>query len=134
MGATKCGQARVHGITLIRTRRRSTKPTTPTGEGISDFFRQGVIRLPHGDPEARLIVRALTHELVTWPDGVTDDMVMMVWFAVRHALLSYRDPKKTRPRFARPTYLGHGRSMDDIFGRVLCATRESPVAAATDHT
>jgi hypothetical protein len=116
--------SRVHGITLIPHKTAANKADDTYGvKGISDFFRQGVIRLPHGDGEARLAVRPLVHELVTWPDGVTDDLVMSVWFAIRAAQLSYIDPKRPRPRFNRPSWLGRGRSLDEVYQGVGSAQR-----------
>ncbi len=84
--------------------------------GISDFFRQGAIRLPSGDPAARLAVKPLVHELVTWPDGATDDLVMSVWFAIRAVQMTYVDPSTPAPRFPRPDWLGQGRSLAEAYG------------------
>jgi hypothetical protein len=85
--------------------------------GIADFFRQGAIRLPSGDPAARLAVKPLVHELITWPDGATDDLVMSVWFAIRAVQMTYVDPNIPAPRFDRPEWLGQGRSLAEAYGR-----------------
>lgn len=78
---------------------------------ISDFFRQGLTRLPYGDEEAKHAVTLLRRELLTWPDGQTDDLVMTTWFALRAATLSYADTSKPPPKFERPSWVRRGRGM-----------------------
>ncbi|MFP3914982.1 MAG: hypothetical protein ACLFWM_08910 [Actinomycetota bacterium] len=78
---------------------------------ISDFFRQGLVRLPYEDMEARQAVNRMRNELVAWPDAQTDDLVMMTWFALRATVLSYADAQTSPPRFERPGWVRKGRGM-----------------------
>lgn len=78
---------------------------------IGDFFRQGAIRLPYGDLEGKQFTIKFQRELVTWPDGMTDDLVMMCWFAIRATQLSYADPERPAPRMNRPNGLRTSRGM-----------------------
>jgi hypothetical protein len=105
--------ALVHDITLIP---HITSPMTKTTSehnvtSISDFFRQGKVRLPYADIEARTFVNNLARELVTWPDGQTDDLVMSTWFAIRAVQFTYADPRLPVPKFERPEYLRRERGM-----------------------
>lgn len=78
---------------------------------IADYFRQGAIRLPYGDIEGKQFTTRFQRELVTWPDGMTDDLVMMCWFALRATVLSYADPEAEPPRMNRPEGLRTSRGM-----------------------
>jgi hypothetical protein len=109
--------ARAYDVSLMAHTTHINKADPEFGvTGIADFFRQGAIRLPFGNPEARLAVRPLTHELVTWPNGLTDDLVMSVWFAIRAVQMTYVDPNTPAPRFSRPSWLGKGRALADVYG------------------
>ena len=107
-----------HDITLMPHSTGINKADPEFGvTGIADFFRQGAIRLPYGDSHARLALRPLTHELVTWPEGKTDDLVMSTWFFIRAVQMTYADPTIPAPRFERPSWLGSGRSLDSVYAR-----------------
>jgi hypothetical protein len=82
----------------------------------ADFYRQGKVRLPYGDQDARRSVGQLIHELTTWPDGLTDDLVMSAWFALRAAQVTYIDPAQPPPRFTRPSWLSKARSLAEVYG------------------
>lgn len=49
-------------------------------ESVGDYFRQGFVRIPWGDPDTRLVVEPLITELVQYPEGETTDLVMSTWF------------------------------------------------------
>lgn len=49
-------------------------------ESVGDWFRQGRVRIPVGTPTARLTSSDLTKELLAYPEGDTDDLVMSMWF------------------------------------------------------
>ena len=49
-------------------------------ESIGDLFRQGVIRMPMGTPDARMRMGYLIQEAINYPDYDTDDTLMAVWF------------------------------------------------------
>lgn len=107
----------MHGIALYPHTTSINKADPIYGvTGIADFFRQGAIRLPVGGPEGRLAVRPLVHELTTWPEGRTDDLVMSVWFAIRAVQMTYASPDTPAPRFERPSFLGHGRDLASVYG------------------
>lgn len=84
--------------------------------GIADFFRQGAIRIPYGDTKARLSAAPYIHELITWPEGKTDDLVMSTWFGIRAVQMTYAAPDTPAPRFSRPSWLGTGRSVQEVYG------------------
>jgi hypothetical protein len=99
--------SRIYGVTLLP---HITSPFTKTTSehnvtSIADFFRQGRVRLPYGDLEGRQATNNLKKELVQWPEGQTDDLVMMTWFALRATQLSYHDPDSAAPKFERPTFV-----------------------------
>jgi hypothetical protein len=109
--------SRLHGVTLMPHTTSINKADPTFGvTGIADFFRQGAVRLPVGNPEGKLAVRPLVHELTTWPEGRTDDLVMSVWFAIRAVQMTYASPDTPAPRFERPSYIGHGRGLDSVYG------------------
>jgi hypothetical protein len=49
-------------------------------ESIGDYFRQGRVRIPYADLPSRRDAAPLVTELLAYPDGDTDDLVMSVWF------------------------------------------------------
>jgi len=86
--------------------------------GIADFFRQGAVRIPHGDNKARMAANQFIHELITWPEGKTDDLVMSAWFGLRAVQMTYADPDTPAPRFSRPSWLsGTGRGLHSVYAR-----------------
>ena len=50
-------------------------------ESLGDPFRQGRIRLPYNGPTTRDQTTDLVDELLRYPNGDTDDLVMSTWFA-----------------------------------------------------
>ena len=50
-------------------------------ESLERWFRNGLIRLPFGGPEARLNIHPLVDEAKKYPTSATTDMVMTTWFA-----------------------------------------------------
>ena len=50
-------------------------------ESLERWFKNGLIRLPFGGPEARLNIHPLVNEAKKYPTAATTDMVMMTWFA-----------------------------------------------------
>lgn len=105
--------ARIHDIDLIpHLTSHITKNSSELNvTSIADFFRQGKVRLPNGDLEGKQFGNIMTRELVTWPDGQTDDLVMSCWFALRAVQLTYIDPSKNAPKFSRPDYVRKQRGM-----------------------
>ena len=49
-------------------------------ESLSTDFEFGRIRLPHGDAEAKAMSEYLIEEILTYPQGKTDDLLMALWF------------------------------------------------------
>lgn len=69
------------GVTFIPHTTSANKSDPKFGvESIGDFFRQGKIRIPYSDIVARKSAEPLIEELLAYPDGDTDDLVMSVWF------------------------------------------------------
>jgi hypothetical protein len=78
-------------------------------ESIGDLFRQGFIRLPYGNPQARLRMGYLIQEGVSYPDGETDDVLMSVWFQ-KLAVENYYTPRQLGMyRMSRPSWLAGAR-------------------------
>lgn len=48
--------------------------------GMGSDFEFGRVRFPYADAESRSMSEKLINELLTWPNGDTDDMVMALWF------------------------------------------------------
>jgi hypothetical protein len=46
-------------------------------QSIAPHYRYGRVRLPGG---SRAVILPMVKELVTWPEGATDDCVMQHWF------------------------------------------------------
>src|SRR3546814_3688606 len=84
---------------------------------ISDYFRQSAIRIPFAGRDTQRIIAPYVGELLSWPDGTTDDLVMSTWFVIRAVQLTYLDPNAPAPRFDRPSWLGTGRSLASVYGR-----------------
>ncbi len=73
---------------------------------IADLFRQGRIRIPWGDIEARNVCSPLIDEVTRYPDFDTTDLVMSTWFS-RLAIASNYTPRQRDPyMFPRPTWMG----------------------------
>lgn len=49
-------------------------------ESLSMDFEFGRIRMPYGDAEARSMSELLIQEALTYPQGLTDDLLMALWF------------------------------------------------------
>ena len=80
-------------------------------ETIGDFFRQGKIRIPHDGIVARRRAEPLIGELLAYPDGDTDDLVMSVWFHTL-AVNNHYAPKQARMyRQQRPSWLSSSRGL-----------------------
>lgn len=48
--------------------------------GLALDFEYGRIRLPYGDAEGKRASQLLIDEAVSWPQGITDDVLMALWF------------------------------------------------------
>lgn len=80
-------------------------------ESIGDLFRQGRIRIPHADIGARKSSEAYLGELLAYPDGDTDDLVMSTWFASL-AVTNHWAPRQRRLyRQDRPSWLTQRRGL-----------------------
>lgn len=90
------------GVTFVGHTTNVNKSDPKYGvESIGDEFRQGLVRIPWNGGVARSKSEELIHELVRYPDGETDDLVMSTWFhtlatrnhyAPRTREASYRNP------------------------------------------
>jgi len=49
-------------------------------ESIGNLFRHGRVRMPYGSPSSREKMKHLIDELMRYPDGDTNDLVMSTWF------------------------------------------------------
>ena len=80
-------------------------------ESLGDYFRQGKIRIPHGDIAARKNAQPLIDELLAYPDGDTDDLVMSTWFHTL-AVTNHHAPKqRALYKQARPNWLSTKRGL-----------------------
>lgn len=86
---------------------------------IAEWFRQGRIRLPSGDPHSRVMVKHLVDEVLAWPEGRTDDQVMALWFLTRAMTFQYAPKAGARPTLPRPSWVRPaGRGLPSALGRV----------------
>lgn len=96
-----------HGITIIPHQTNSNKNDPKFGvTGLADFFRQGRIRIPTGDANARDFAKVYANELTHWPNGRTDDTVMMTWFMTVACRTNYTPRGTEPPSFDRPEWAG----------------------------
>lgn len=80
-------------------------------ESIGDFFRQGRVRIPHKDIAARKAAEPLVTELLAYPDGDTDDLVMSVWFHTL-AVTNHAAPRQRHAyRLDRPEWISKSRGL-----------------------
>lgn len=49
-------------------------------ESLSVDFEFGRVHLPYGDPEAKAMSELLIQEALSYPQGLTDDLLMALWF------------------------------------------------------
>lgn len=75
---------------------------------LSDYFRQGKIRIPWGDPRTRQTMNELITEHTNYPEADTDDTVMADWFHTL-AIRNHYTPK-TGALYRRPVpaFVQHG--------------------------
>lgn len=86
-------------------------------QGVSQYFKQGAIRLPDAGAASRVQSQWLTDEVYQWPKGATDDQVMALWFMVRFVMLQYAPVSRPQPAFSRPSWLGRaGRGLPHYLG------------------
>lgn len=96
----------VHGVTFHPHQTHSNKNDPKFGvTSIADAFRQGIVRLPSGDPVTRLDISTYTHELTRWPEARTDDEVMATWFMFKAVDTIYTPRTYQPPSYARPDYV-----------------------------
>jgi hypothetical protein len=76
-------------------------------ESIGDLFRQGFIRLPWGNPAARLKVNNLIEEATRYPDHDTNDLVMSTWFGKLAVENHYTPRREGMYQMSRPSWLGN---------------------------
>jgi hypothetical protein len=48
---------------------------------LPNLFRQGLMRIPRGDSESLRFAQSYAKELVSYPEGLTSDLVMATWFS-----------------------------------------------------
>lgn len=78
-------------------------------ESIGDLFRQGMIRLPYGNPTSRLQMGYLVQEAISYPDGDTDDVLMATWFQKLAVENHYTPRQSGMYRMNRPNWLSTAR-------------------------
>ena len=78
-------------------------------ESIGDLFRQGFIRLPWGNPTARLKVNPLIEEATRYPDHDTTDLIMSTWFGKLAVENHYTPSREGMYQMSRPSWMGYAR-------------------------
>jgi hypothetical protein len=78
-------------------------------ESTGDIYRQGLIRIPHSTPSARMKTQPLIDELLRYPDSKTTDMVMSQWFAHLAVNNMFAPKRQGQYRQYRPAYLRNAR-------------------------
>lgn len=80
-------------------------------ESLGDYFRQGKVRIPNSQVQAKRRAEAFVSELLAYPDGDTDDLVMSCWFHTL-AVNNHYSPRQARLyRMERPSWLSSGRGL-----------------------
>lgn len=80
-------------------------------ESLGDYFRQGKIRIPSKGPLSKRRAEPFVSELLAYPDGDTDDLVMSCWFHTL-AVNNHYAPKQARLyRQKRPSWVSSGRGL-----------------------
>ena len=72
---------------------------------LASDFEAGRIRFPHGDDESRERLAPLVDEILAYPNGNSDDVLMALWFIKAN----YR---KLMPRGMLPTHFNRGAGAD----------------------
>jgi hypothetical protein len=80
-------------------------------ESLGDYFRQGRIRIPHADLPARRSAEPFIEELLAYPDGDTDDLVMSAWFHTLAVTNMAVPRQKAMYRQPRPSWVGSRRGL-----------------------
>ncbi len=80
-------------------------------ESVGDYFRQGRVRIPYADLPARRAVEPLITELLAYPDGDTDDLVMSVWFHTLAVTHQYTPRSQQIYRQQRPSWISAHRGV-----------------------
>lgn len=80
-------------------------------ESLGDYFRQGRIRIPHADIQARVQVEPFVTELIAYPDGDTDDLVMSAWFHTLAVNNHYSRNQSQMFKRDRPSWLSSRRGL-----------------------
>ena len=94
-------------VTVVSHQTASNKADPRYGvHTIGTPYKYGQISLPWSAP-TRHIVRPLVDELLTWPDGQTDDCVMAQWF-MEYSMPRIAPRRVTPPRLAVPSALLSG--------------------------
>lgn len=80
-------------------------------ESIGDFFRQGRIRIPYADIVARKRADPYITELLAYPDGDTDDLVMSTWFAMLSIVNHWSPRQQQMYKQSRPGWITRQRGL-----------------------
>ena len=80
-------------------------------ESVGDYFRQGRVRIPYGNIAAKRKAEPLIGELMAYPDGDTDDLVMSVWFHTLAVTHQYTPRQKRLYRMDRPGWVSGRRGL-----------------------
>lgn len=74
-------------------------------ESIGDLFRQGQVRIPWGDLNARARCQPLIDEGVRYPDADTTDLIMSTWFHKLGVENHYTPNRQGRYQQSRPRWM-----------------------------
>ncbi len=104
---------RATGVTFVphTTNRNKSDPDFGV-ETIGDFFRQGRVRIPYQNIAARNAAQPLIEELLAYPDGDTDDLVMSTWFHTLAVVNHYTPRRKQVYRQPRPNWMYRPKQSD----------------------
>ena len=80
-------------------------------ESLGDYFRQGKIRIPYSDIVARRSAEPFVSELLAYPDGDTDDLVLSCWFHTIAINNHWSPRQKARYRLPRPDFVSSRRGL-----------------------
>ena len=80
-------------------------------ESIGDMFRQGQVRIPWGDINARTTMQPLIDEGVRYPDHDTTDLIMSTWFGKLGVENHYTPRRQGMYEFSRPSWVSGRRGI-----------------------
>lgn len=102
----------IRGVELIPHQTNRNKSDEEYGvQTLAPHYKAGRVRLPAGGEYigSKASLKPMVKELITFPEGSTDDTVMAHWFLIWNAPKLFFTQSDQPPKFARPSWMGGSR-------------------------